>query len=221
MRRKVVPERLDSDAGTAREVQDSLRDLELINTLFGGATSTAKLVRQIARDTGRKSFTLLEVASGNGFVPRRANDWLSSDGIRLDISLLDRARTHLPVNGLPTYVGDALSLPFADHSFDLVSCGLFLHHLDPQQAHTFARESLRVARCALLISDLIRSRLHWLLAHLSLPLYVSPITWHDSLASIHAAYTPQEVRELFRESGAARVQIENHYLYRMGVILWK
>jgi ubiquinone/menaquinone biosynthesis C-methylase UbiE len=221
MRRQVVPELLDADSGTAREVHDSLDDLQRINTLFGGVTSTAKMVRRVAQETGRKEFSLLEVASGRGFVPQAANDWLACDGITLDIRLLDRAATHLPKNGIPAYVGDALSLPFAENSFDLISCGLFLHHLESDQVIAFARETLRVARKAVLISDLVRTRLHLILAHISLPLYRSPITWHDALASIRAAYTPDEVHRMLTNSGARQVEIERYYLYRMGVILWK
>jgi ubiquinone/menaquinone biosynthesis C-methylase UbiE len=221
MRRQVVPELLDADAGSAREVRDSLDDLQRINTLFGGVTSTAKMVRRVAQQTGSKNLSLLEVASGRGFVPQAANDWLACDGITLDISLLDRAPTHLPNNGVPTYVGDALALPFAENSFDLVSCSLFLHHLDRQQVATFVRQTLRVARKAVLISDLIRSRIHLTLTHLGLPLFRSPITWHDAPASVRAAYTPAEVRDMLANCGARRVDIESHYLYRMGVILWK
>lgn len=220
MRRKVVPERLDNDEGTEREVRDSIQDLQRINTLFGGVSSTTTMIRSVAHRIGARSLDLLEVASGAGFVPRAATDWLAGD-VDLKISLLDRAQSHLPNNGLPTYVGDALQLPFANDSFDLVSCGLFLHHLDPTQVTTFARESLRVAKRAVLISDLIRSRLHLVLTHMGLPLFRSPITWHDAPASVRAAYTRQEVREMLRDCGARHVEIGTYYLYRMGVILWK
>ena len=221
MRRRVVPELLDADQGTDREVRDSLRDLRHINSLFGGVTSTTAMVRKIAKATGEKHFSLLEVASGTGFVPHAAQDWLAGDGIALDISLLDRAPTHLPSNGVPTFVGDALALPFPDNSFDLISCGLFLHHLDPAQVLAFARESLRVARRAVLISDLIRSRTHLVLTHLGLPLFRSRITWHDAPASVRAAYTRPEVRTMLADCGARQIDIGTHYLYRMGVILWK
>jgi hypothetical protein len=221
MRRVVVPEMLDADAGTEREVKDSLDDLQRINTLFGGVSSTTGMIRKVARESGARSLSLLEVASGAGFVPRMAKQRLAQDGVALEISLLDRARTHLPSNGVPTYEGDALALPFPDDSFDMISCGLFLHHLDPTQALDFARESLRVARRAVLISDLVRSRVHLALTHIGLSLFRSPITWHDAPASIRAAYTPNEVRTMLAECGARRVEINSHYLYRMGVILWK
>ena len=93
--------------------------------------------------------------------------------------------------------------------------------LDPAQAVTFGRESLRVARKAMLISDLIRSRMHLVLTHIGLPLFRSPITWHDAPASVRAAYTRAEVGAMLADCGARKVEIKTHYLYRMGVILWK
>lgn len=221
MRRIVVPELLDSDAGTEREVRDSINDLQRINALFGGISSTTAMIRKVARETKAKHLSLLEVASGAGFVPKAAKEKLANDGVELEVSLLDRAQSHLPSNGIPAFVGDALALPFPDNSFDLISCGLFLHHLDPAQVLAFARESLRVAKRAVLISDLIRSPLHLLLTHMGLPLFRSRITWHDAPASVRAAYTRSEMREMLRDSGALRIEIGTHYLYRMGVILWK
>jgi ubiquinone/menaquinone biosynthesis C-methylase UbiE len=212
---------LDADAGTECEVNDSLKDLQRINTLFGGVSSTTAMVRKVAKETGTRTLTLLEVASGAGFVPRAAKLRMAKDDVALEISLLDRAQSHLPPTGVPTFVGDALALPFPDNRFDLISCGLFLHHLDPTQVLRFARESLRVARKAVLISDLIRSRIHLVLTHIGLPLFRSPITWHDAPASVRAAYTRQEVREILKDCGARKVEIGTHYLYRMGVILWK
>ena len=220
MQRKVVPEWLDNDQGTEREVRDSINDLQRINTFFGGVSSTTTMIRSVAHSQGAKSLSLLEVASGAGFVPHAAQKWLAGD-VDVQISLLDRARSHLPNNGVPAFVGDALHLPFGNEAFDLVSCGLFLHHLDPAQALRFAQESLRVARRAVLISDLIRSRLHLILTHIGLPLFRSPITWHDAPASVRAAYTRDEVRDMLRDCGARRIEIGRHYLYRMGVILWK
>jgi ubiquinone/menaquinone biosynthesis C-methylase UbiE len=221
VQRKVVPELLDSDAGSERDVRNSLRDLQRINTLFGGVTSIVKMVRNVARETGQRQFRYLEVASGDGFVPLAANHWLASDGIQLNVSLLDRAPTHLPGNGVESYVGDALALPFADNSFDLVACNLFLHHLSSAEVPAFARESLRVARRAVLISDLTRSWFHLAIARLGLVLFRSPITWHDSLASIRAAYTRTEAHDLLSHGGARKLEIHSYYLYRMGAILWK
>ena len=124
-------------------------------------------------------------------------------------------------DGAASVAGDALRLPFRDEAFDVVSCSLLAHHFEPETLVKFASESLRVSRRAVLINDLIRSRLHCLLVYLGLPLFRSRITWHDAPASVRRAYTCDEMRSLLANVGARKVQVSRHYLFRMGVLLWK
>lgn len=220
MRRVVIPELLDTDAGTPAEIRASLRDLRFINTCFGGVRTTTWLVEQATRQTGKPSLSLLEVAAGSGYVPERTRAVLLRRGIELRPTLLDRSPAHLN-SSQPAIVGDALALPFGDASFDLVSCSLFAHHLEPEELLRFVREGLRVCRLALLINDLIRHPLHLLLVYAGFPLYRSRLTRHDAVASVRRAYTVDEMRALLAGAGAARLQFSRHYLFRMGVLVWK
>ena len=147
MRRVSRPELLDADDCPAEEVAASLRDLSRINRWFGGVATTRKLIERVAAETGKKHFSLLEVASGFGEVPKVAGQQLLRQGITLDVTLLDRLSTHL-LRGNRSLVADALALPFADEAFDLVSCNLFAHHLEPCDLARFVHEALRVSRCA-------------------------------------------------------------------------
>lgn len=220
MKRIPSHELLDSDEGTPREVADSLADLRMFNRWFGGTTCTSRLLERVARATGCASFSLLDVASGSGYVPQTVRDRLAHRGLRLDITLLDRAASHMG-NGDRCVVGDARALPFSDSSFDLVGSELFVHHLSPDELLQFAREGLRVCRRAFLINDLIRHPLHLALAYAGLPLYRSRLTRHDAPASVRQAYTQEEMRTMLSRAGAARIEIESCFLYRMGVIVWK
>ena len=71
-------------------------------------------------------------------MPLAAQRKLASRGIALHITLLDRMWSHLPNNGVAAVAGDALKLPFRDDSFDVVSCSLFAHHLEPDEMQRFA-----------------------------------------------------------------------------------
>ncbi len=221
MRRQVTTELLDSNQGTTDEVSESLRDLDRVNLLFGGISSYIHLLRRIADHSGRRKLSLLDVGSGSGYLPISASDRLRKNGVSVQVTLLDRVRNHMPRNGVPLLVGDALEMPVSDGSFDVVSCSLFLHHLDPEQVLRFAAEALRVARVAVLISDLIRSRMHLLLTYLGFPLLWSRLSRHDGPASVRRAYTIPEARELLSRSSAAQIEIQHLYLCRMGVLLWK
>jgi SAM-dependent methyltransferase len=219
MKRQPGLELLDSDAGTPREVEGSLRDLQMFNEWFGGVRATEQLIRRALSLTSSTSASLLEVAAGAGFVPRTVKKNLKPQ-TDLRITLLDRARTHL--NGNERAVtGDALALPFADSSFDLVCSNLFVHHLAPDDLRRFAREALRVCRAAILINDVVRNPLHLALTYAGFPLYRSRITRNDAPASVRQAYTPAEMRELLQPLSPTSVEISSHYLYRMGIILWK
>lgn len=220
MRRIVTPELLDTDSGTPEEIYASLADLCRINRRFGGIRTTRKLVERVAQYTARRDFSLLDVAAGSGDVAQGVRDQLGPRGINVNYTLLDSALSH--VNGYrPTVIADALTLPFHDDTFDLVSCSLFLHHLEPEQIAHFLSEALRVCRIAVLINDLRRSALHLTLIYAGLPTFRSRLTRHDSIASVRRSYTPDELRSMLTATKAAVVELHRSYLFRMGVIAWK
>jgi ubiquinone/menaquinone biosynthesis C-methylase UbiE len=149
------------------------------------------------------------------------------------VTLVDIAASHLPGRDSAAnpagrhqgVVADALTLPFCDEAFDLVGCSLFAHHLDPLRLRQFVSEGLRVSRHALLINDLVRHRLHLALAFAGYPLMRNRVAWLDGLTSVRRAYVPEEIRSLlaldFSAAQSPRVEISQHYLFRMGVIVWK
>jgi SAM-dependent methyltransferase len=167
---------------------------------------------------------VLEVAAGLGEVPRLAAKQLERQGITLDVTSLDRVFSHLGNEGRQcAVVADARVLPFADCSFDLVSCSLFAHHLEPDQLARFAEEALRVSRDAILINDLVRHPLHVAFVYAGFPLMRSYVSRIDGLASVRRAYVPEEMGQIISSSAkpAPRIEIFRHFLFRMGVIAWK
>ena len=252
MKRIPSLELLDTDAGTPAEIAGSLADLRMINRWFGGVATMVELIRRVAqacaaqqnngapgvsarqtvdKHIAPRSLSLLDVASGSGYVPYSAREQFLRQGLELEVTLLDQAASHfggganglVPPNrnGARCVVGSALSLPFRDSSFDLVGSVLFAHHLGPDQLVRFVNESLRVCRKAVLINDLIRDPIHLALVYSGFPLYRSRLTRNDAPASVRQAYTQDEMRDILSRTNAARVEIDSHYLYRMGVIAWK
>ena len=208
MKRVVIPELLDTDAGTQREIEGSLADLRMINRNFGGVRTMIRLLRSVARKDNLKTISWLDVGGASGDVALLSRQKLQRRGIVAEPTL-------------PAVCGDALALPFADDSFDAVGCSLFAHHLEPDQVTSFVREALRVARYAVLINDLIRTPLHLSLIYAGFPLYRSRLTRHDAPASVKRAYTLSEMKKMLLAAGAAEVETETYFLLRMGVIAWK
>jgi ubiquinone/menaquinone biosynthesis C-methylase UbiE len=220
MKRVVIPEMLDSDAGTPGEVAGSLRDLRMFNRWFGGVRTMSKLLRLVAKQTQLKELSWLDVAGGAGDLATLTEQSLAESGTTLRPVVLDRAPTHMG-NIHPAVCGDALALPFRDNSFDVVGSSLFVHHLEPEEILRLAGEALRVARSAFLIHDLMRDPLHLTLSYLGFPLYQSRITRHDAPASVRRAYTVAEIKEILGKTYGGKIEIRTFFLFRMGVIVWK
>jgi ubiquinone/menaquinone biosynthesis C-methylase UbiE len=227
MQRVDASEILDSDACSPADVEISMRDLGRVNRWFGGVATTQRMVERVAQACGTRRLSLLEVAAGSGEVPEIVQQRLARRGITLDVTLLDRARSHLPtgnhISQDRSVVGDALGMPFGDGAFDLVSCSLFVHHLGTQSLARFVREGLRVSRRAVLINDLVRHPLHLALVYVSRPIMRSRVAWRDGVTSVRRAYVPDEIRSMIASAlpPGARVEISRNYLFRMGVIVWK
>ena len=220
MKRVLIPELFDSDSGSPAEITAALADLRMANRRFGGTATMCELVREVARRTGKRELSLLDVGGASGDIASRMARKLGREGVRVGFVVLDRSAAHL--NGTRRAVaGDALSLPFGADSFDLVCSSLFAHHLEPGELVGFINESLRVARVAALVNDLRRSPAHLGLIYAGFALYRSRLTRHDAPASVRRAYTIDEMRDLLQASRAAAVEMRNHYLCRMGAIAWR
>ena len=221
MRRTITPELLDTDSGTAEEIASSLADLERIARWFGGASTLVGLIKRVVEEKGARSVSVLDVGAGNGDVMRLARERLRPRGIDLAATLLDRSAVHVSQkNSAAALAGDALALPFREKSFDLVACSTFAHHLEPNEIILFVNRALTIAREAVLINDLRRSAAHLALVYLGFPLFRGRLTRHDGPASVRRAYTPKEMEGILQQTQAGRIEISNHYLYRMGAIAW-
>lgn len=94
-------------------------------------------------------------------------------------------------------IGEGAALPVGSKSVDFVVASQVLHHLDANVAARWIAELDRVARCAVVISDLRRS---WLamaaLWAVSFMLRLHPTTRHDGVLSLRRGYTASELKTL-------------------------
>ena len=225
MERVVEEEWLDSDLGTPEEIDSALHAITLANRRFGGVGLHARLLRRALASVFQETPAhILEVASGRADVLQAA---LLRLGCVVDVTLLDRSAVHLPdpsswsaqLRRPRVLAGDALDLPFPDSSVDIVSCCLFLHHLEPPQIIRYLAEAQRVARVAVVINDLERSAIHYRLARLNRIIDRSRISRHDGPVSVRRAYTRGELASMLANTGRS-FHLERAWLYRLGAVLW-
>jgi SAM-dependent methyltransferase len=188
-------------------VTRSLADVSKANMLFGGTSSAIDELRQAWKDLP-PSATLLDVGTGLGDIPARARVEAAKQRIVLTTIGLDST----PVLARAckkalewSVCGDALHLPFADDSIDIVMCSQVLHHFANDDALTLLREMNRVARRRVIVSDLWRSWISaagiWLV---SFPLRFHAVSRHDGVVSVMRGFTGGELADTVHAAVARR-----------------
>src|SRR5258708_38073422 len=95
MKRVVIPELLDTDAGTPEEGAGSLADLEMFNRYYGGVGTMADLLMSVATARKLESLSWLDVAGGQGRLATRTVAALAATGPPVRPGVAGRAATHV------------------------------------------------------------------------------------------------------------------------------
>jgi SAM-dependent methyltransferase len=199
-------------------VTRSLADVALSNSLFGGLSSAIDELKVALRDAPPEA-TLLDVGTGLGDIPCRAREVARENGIQLTTVGLDAAIELARANRASltlSVCGDALRLPFADHSVDIVMCSQVLHHFPGADALRLLREMNRVARVRVIVSDIRRS---WFAAAglwlASFPLRFHAVSRHDGVVSVMRGFTPDELVDTVLKAVERRPIVHRRWGFRV------
>ncbi len=201
----------------------SMADVERSNFLLGGASAALAELEPVFAELP-KCATLLDVGTGTADIPAAARGAAARRGVTLrtigfDISpvLVARYRRRNDY----TVRGDALRLPFADDSIDVVMCSQVLHHFRDDDARQLIAEMNRVARTRVVISDLRRSFVAagglWLA---SFVLNFHSVSRHDGVVSIMRGFLPEELAELVKSVTGRKEVVRRHPVFRV-TTSWK
>jgi len=209
---------LDAPDVDPEVVARSLADVARSNALFGGRSAAIEEFRDALSELPRCA-SLLDVGTGLGDIPLRAREVAYEVGIELHSFGLDSSEQLARASSTAVdsvVCGDALELPFADRSVDVVMCSQVLHHFSPPDALTLLREMDRVARVRVIVSDLRRSRVAavglWLA---SFPLGFHAVSRHDGVVSVMRGFTPDELVDTVREAVARPATVHRRRAFRV------
>lgn len=211
-------EHLDNPDTSPALRERSLRDVRRANTVLGGANAVLAEVRRLLRSLPANA-TLLDVGTGLADIPLRARTLAGRRGIRLYTIGLDEAASLAAVSGEVldgSVCGDARSLPFATGSIDVVTCSQVLHHFEDHDIELVLREMHRVARRAVIVSDLRRSWFaasgFWVVTWL---LGFHPVSRHDGVVSVLRGFTQGDLAAHVLRSTGRMATIRRHLGYRL------
>jgi hypothetical protein len=211
-------EHLDDPAVGPELRARSLRDVRRANTLLGGTWAVLSELRPLVAAAQGTSLTLLDVGTGLADIPSRARRLAAERGVRLVTYGVDEAASLAKLSaGLldESICADARRLPFGTASVDVVICSQVLHHFEDAEIPGVLRELSRVARQAVIVSDIRRS---WLAAAgfwlSTWPMGFHPVSRHDGFTSVLRGFTDGELRSHVQGIGEAPA-IRRHLGFRL------
>ncbi len=116
---------------------------------------------------------------------------------------------------------DCFSEAFLARRFDIIHCGLILHHFEDEVIMDLLPRLCQMARLGIVINDLQRHRLAFRLFQLACTVFrAAPMIKHDGLASIQRAFTAQELKQLLPVHKVYPYQLRWKWAFRYQVLIF-
>lgn len=198
------------------ELERDLVNLRWLNRYFGGISLVHHFLKRWLSDRPphQPAFRILDLATGEGDLPREIILWCRKHSISVEIDAVDLNPATLAVakeqsrafpeirfhqGDIRTWRNQLGEETGEKHNWDLVLCSLALHHFSNEDAVQVLHNASHLTSRHLLVADLKRNFSGaagiWLLTTLLLR---EPMTVHDARLSIRRAFS-------FREFGALAV----------------
>ena len=207
-RRSTQAEYFDAER-PVHELKQFYRALNGVNRLFAFAHPFQHWVPAAIGTEACRSLSILDVGAGDGALGRTLTLWAQRRRWDWRVTNLDISRPALSMNSQPrNVVGSAFALPFKNNSFDAAISSQMAHHLSDDQVVQMLRETTRVARTAVIISDLHRNVLLYATLWFLLGLLPCPAEFRtDALLSVRRGWRVQELRDLAARAGVNRARV--------------
>jgi ubiquinone/menaquinone biosynthesis C-methylase UbiE len=204
-------ELMDDLSRPDQEFAAAYRELEIINRWLGGIRAIKRFL-----PAGNNPL-ILDVAAGGCDVSEAIAKKLRCRMVVLDRNTrgLSFTRKCLPV------AADALDLPFADGSFDIVMTSLFFHHFSKADCARVLTEMWRISKRLVVVNDLHRHALAYLSIRVLTALFSnSGMVKHDAPVSVRRAFRPRELLDIADAAGVP-ARVHRSFPYRLVLVAEK
>ena len=208
----------------------ALQSLSRINWISRTSAMIWKPIQKLAAESHfAQPVRILDVACGGGDVAvglarraARAGMAVNVDGCDINPVAIEHARGRARRAGFMNvgfFQHDALHRPLPD-GYDVVTCSLFLHHLENHDAEAMLRSLGAAAGRMVVASDLQRNRFAYAMTWIACRVLTrSPIVRVDGPLSVAAAFTVSEAQDLARRAGLEGARFTRYFPERF-LLVW-
>jgi len=206
-------------------VNQTLKELELINKWLGGNRVTLDGLDRVINNTDSKNLRIADLGCGSGGMLKMISNWASRKNKKVDLTGIDAnpniveyaRRNCKPYPQIKFQVTDVFSSEFKPQTYDIVIATLFTHHFSNEQLVRLLKQLLDQTTTAIIINDIHR---HWI-AYYSIKMITnllskSPMVKNDGPISVLRAFKESEWLEICSEA-----EITNYNLCWMWAFRWQ
>jgi ubiquinone/menaquinone biosynthesis C-methylase UbiE len=223
--RRDIPELMDAPGLPEAEVAGAYRTLRRVNRQLGNLSSLRRefdrFLDEDRPDPGAVS--ALDVGSGSGDLAAALREVLDRRGMAGRVVALDRDPTAVALARRSPHLavvrGDALRLPFADRSIDVVTAIKFAHHFSGDALARLLAEMARVARRRVIVLDIRRHWLaYWGFVAWSRLLTRNRLVRYDGPVSVLRGFTAAELAEVAAPFGTFSWTVRPYLGFQLALV---
>lgn len=227
LKERSYDEELMDDLESSGEVIDqTLRELEVINRLLGGNYVTTNGIQKLIKGRNRNEPLLIaDLGCGGGDIMKLIAKWALKKGVTVELigfdanpNIIDYARRNCAeYTNIKFEVQDIFSDEFKQRRFDIMCCTLFTHHFNDEQLIRIFHQFKSQAKTGTVINDLHR---HWF-AYYAIKLLTqvfskSPMVKYDAPLSVARSFRKADLRKIMNKAA-----IDTHQLRWMWAFRWQ
>jgi len=209
-------------------VDQTLRELEFINTWLGGNSVTLNGLNKILSNCFQHELKIADLGCGGGDMLMLIKARLAKKNRKATFTGIDanpnivayakrNTRAHAEINFNAI---DVLSSEFKQERFDIVFATLFFHHFTTNQLIELFKHLNSTTRCGIVINDLHRHPLaYYSIKFLTRTFSKSPMVVNDAPLSVHRGFTRVELKEILSAAQITSYSLKWKWAFRWQLVI--
>ena len=216
-------ELMDNPNLEIHELKKVFKDINRVNNLLGGSKISLRELWKLIKESPKKSYTILDMGCGDGFMLRKAALFLRKRNIKANLIGLDLREDILSIareasKDFPeiSYKKQNVLLLKPDKfQCDILLCTLTMHHFNNEEIATFLKKFISISKLGIVINDLQRNKLACYLFKVFRFFFLrTSIAKKDGLTSIKSGFLKTELQEFAKKIPNVIHKIEWKWAFR-------
>jgi len=209
-------------------IDQTLKELDIINRRLGGNHISLKIFKQLIRK--HQIYTLADLGCGGADIlkamagiAKKANQNIHFTGIDANPHIVEYASKNVKQwPEIQVSCEDILTDDFRRKNYDVIHCCLFLHHFTEQQLVELFRGFHKQTNVAIIVNDLHR---HFLAYH-SIKLLTrffsrSYMVRNDAAISVARGFKKLELKSILHQAGITNYSLKWRWAFRWELVIYK